>query len=47
MTTLEDRKRGLFREAWIQNVIRALKYTREKAEEAHDRIFNPQNQRKI
>lgn len=27
------------REAWIKNVMNSLKYTRERAEQEHDKIF--------
>lgn len=33
--TREDQKR----ESWIKNVMRILSYSREKAEEAYNRIF--------
>lgn len=36
---MSDKIKALKREAWIQNTMRKLGYTREQAVEAYDRIF--------
>lgn len=36
--TLEQKRAEMDREAWIKNVMRIEKYTREEAETAYDRI---------